>query len=124
MTRDAPSAEPTSPTDGTNDTPAVKGNRAVNDNRNVDPHGLIAAVLQDRVETVDPSQAHDCLLSWLMDLPEGVDPAAAAAQLLADAPPPQSATARRLRELLSETAAWSQSRLGTRRARRRRPSAS
>jgi hypothetical protein len=91
-----------------------------NDNHDVDPQGLIAAVLHDRVETVHPSQANDCLLGWVMDLPDGVDPAAAAAQLLADAPPPRTETARQLIALLSETAGWSRSRLDRRLPRRRR----
>jgi hypothetical protein len=112
MTRPAPGA-----------CPPVQATRPANDNLDVDPHGLIGAVLHDRVETVDPSQARDCLLGWLLDLPDDVDPAAAARQLLADAPAPATETAGRLRDLLAETATWTRPRLDRRRTRRRRAAA-
>ena len=82
-----------------------------NDNRNVDPHGVMHAVLDDRAAPDPGHSAQDCLLGWLLDLPAELDPAIAARQLLA-ARPAKSASARahRVAELLAETEAHPRSR--------------
>ncbi|MBK1699035.1 hypothetical protein [Rhodovibrio salinarum] len=77
-----------------------------NDNQNIDPGGLMTAVLQER-GGLDPAHtAHDFLIGWLLELPADLDPAIAARQLLAKSPMSSaSGRAHRVAELLAETAA-------------------
>ncbi len=86
-----------------------------------DPNGLIRQVLE--MGEAFPGPAGDVLLSWLLELKERVDPAAAAAHLIERhglAGPPFAATERgKLIRLLHETAAFSSDRLDALGGRRR-----
>lgn len=80
--------------------------RISNDNLNVDPYGLVSAVLHERSAPADGHSPRDCLINWLLDLPADLDPAVAARQLLTQRPDsPPSERADCMASLLAETAA-------------------
>ncbi len=87
--------------------------QSATDNEPEDPHGLIRQVLAMGEEF--PGPAGDVLLSWLLDLKDRTDPAAAAGRLIERhglaGPPFPSGPLGELVRLLHETARYSPERL-------------